>query len=75
MTFVEAVVAAQDWAERTGAQARITRATGIDGGDGRVWVSFIINTTGAAPGRMASDIPEVVEVFRKTTEDFDFTVG
>lgn len=75
MTFVEAVAAAHDWAVANGATVRFTRANGIDGGDGRVWSSFMVDTKGTAPGLMSSQIPDVVDTFRKTTDPFDFTVG
>lgn len=74
-TFPEAVVAAHEWAEANGATVSITKAVGIDAGDGRVWDSFIIETTGAFPGAFASENPEITEFFRKTTEPFHFTVG
>lgn len=75
MTFAEAVAAAHDWASANGATVRFTRVNGIDGGDGRVWSSLMVDTKGTAPGLMANQIPDVVDTIRKTAEPFDFTVG
>lgn len=74
-SFVENVVAAHEWAARNGATVHITKTSGIDGGDGRVWGSFVISTVGTRPGMFAKENPVVVDFFHKFPDDFDFMVG
>lgn len=75
MNFPEAVVETHNWADANNATVSITKAIGIDAGDGRIWSSFIIETTGAMPGEFAQQNPEITDFFMKSTEPFHFSTG